>query len=100
MNGIKKYFGITPLIVEPGIKTGINIALPNPKQLGADRIVDAVAAYHMYGGPHRNTPYSSDVLDIPVVILKVFSRRSPSNSPIVIFVFPASIANNMPFFPS
>ena len=31
--------------------TGINIALPNPKQLGADRIVDAVAAYHMYGGP-------------------------------------------------
>ena len=51
VNGIKKYFGITPLIVEPGIKTGINIALPNPKQLGADRIVDAVAAYHMYGGP-------------------------------------------------
>ena len=48
----------------------------------------------------RNTPYSSDVLDIPVVILKVFSRRSPSNSPIVIFVFPASIANNMPLFPS
>ena len=51
VNGIKKYFGITPLIVEPGIRTGINIALPNPKQLGADRIVDAVAAYHMYGGP-------------------------------------------------
>ena len=49
---------------------------------------------------HRNTPYSSDVLDIPVVILKVFSRRSPSNSPIVIFVFPASIANIMPLFPS
>ena len=51
VNGIKKYFGITPLIVEPGIRTGINIALPNPKQLGADRIVDAVAAYHIYGGP-------------------------------------------------
>ena len=51
VNGIKKYFGITPLIVEPGIKTGINIALPNPKQLGADRIVDAVAAYELYGGP-------------------------------------------------
>ena len=47
----KEIFWITPLIVEPGIKTGINIALPNPKQLGADRIVDAVAAYHMYGGP-------------------------------------------------
>ncbi len=51
INGIKKYFGINPLIVEPGIKTGINIAIPNPKQLGADRIVDAVAAYHIYGGP-------------------------------------------------
>ncbi len=50
-NGIKKYFGISPLIVEPGIKTGINIAIPNPKQLGADRIVDAVAAYYIYGGP-------------------------------------------------
>lgn len=50
-NGIKKYFGINPLIVEPGIKTGINIAIPNPKQLGADRIVDAVAAYYIYGGP-------------------------------------------------
>lgn len=50
-NGIKKYFGINPLIVEPGIKTGINIAIQNPKQLGADRIVDAVAAYYIYGGP-------------------------------------------------
>lgn len=50
-NGIKKYFHINPVIVEPGIKTGINIAIPNPKQLGADRIVDAVAAYELYGGP-------------------------------------------------
>lgn len=37
--------------MEPGVKTGINITIPNPRQLGADRIVDAVAAYHMYGGP-------------------------------------------------
>lgn len=50
-NGIKKYFKINPVIVEPGIKTGINIAIPNPKQLGADRIVDAVAAYYLYHGP-------------------------------------------------
>lgn len=50
-NGIKKYFHSNPLIVEPGIRTGINIAIPNPKQLGADRIVDAVAAYEIYGGP-------------------------------------------------
>ena len=50
-NGIRKYFKLDPLIVEPGVKTGINIAIPNPKQLGADRIVDAVAAYYIYGGP-------------------------------------------------
>lgn len=50
-SGIKKYFKITPLIVEPGVKTGINITIPNPRQLGADRIVDAAAAYYMYGGP-------------------------------------------------
>lgn len=50
-NGIKKYFNVNPIIVEPGIKTGINIAIPNPRQLGADRIVDAVAAYDLYGGP-------------------------------------------------
>ena len=46
-----KYFGITPLIVEAGIKTGIRIATSNPEQVGADRIVDAVAAYEIYGGP-------------------------------------------------
>lgn len=46
-----KYFNITPLIVEAGIKTGIRVATPNPQQIGADRIVDAVAAYEIYGGP-------------------------------------------------
>ena len=35
----------------PGIKTGIKLAVPNPRELGADRIVDAVAAYEIYGGP-------------------------------------------------
>lgn len=54
-NGIRKYFKLDPLIVEPGVKTGINITIPNPRQLGADRIVDAVAAYHMYGGPCSST---------------------------------------------
>ena len=38
-------------MVGPGIKTGIKIAIPNPKEVGADRIVDAVAAYEIYGGP-------------------------------------------------
>ena len=37
--------------MEAGIKTGIRIATPNPQQIGADRIVDAVAAYELYGGP-------------------------------------------------
>lgn len=50
-SAIIKYFGITPIIVGPGIKTGIRIVTENPKQIGADRIVDAVGAYDLYGGP-------------------------------------------------
>ena len=46
-----KYFGIKPMIVSAGIKTGIRVMTENPKQVGADRIVDAVAAYNIYGGP-------------------------------------------------
>ena len=46
-----KYFGIKPMIVSAGIKTGIRVATENPKQVGAARIVDAVAAYQIYGGP-------------------------------------------------
>ncbi len=46
-----KYFHIKPIVVEAGIKTGIRIVTPNPAQIGADRIVDAVAAYEIYGGP-------------------------------------------------
>jgi type III pantothenate kinase len=41
----KKYFQTTPMVVSPGIKTGISIQIENPKELGADRIVNAVAAY-------------------------------------------------------
>ena len=46
-----KYFGIRPVVVSAGIKTGIRIVTENPKQVGADRIVDAVAAYTLHGGP-------------------------------------------------
>ncbi len=46
-----KYYGITPKVVGPGIKTGIKLNVPNPKEIGADRIVDAVGAYDVYGGP-------------------------------------------------
>ena len=47
----RKYFGIKPIIVGPGIKTGINIRYDNPKEVGADRIINAVAGYEIYGGP-------------------------------------------------
>jgi type III pantothenate kinase len=47
----RKYFGLEPLIVGPGIKTGLNILMDNPREVGADRIVNAVAGYSLYGGP-------------------------------------------------
>ena len=50
-SAIIKYYGLTPIIVGPGIRTGIRIATTNPKETGADRIVDAVAGYELYGGP-------------------------------------------------
>ncbi|MCK1995430.1 type III pantothenate kinase [Peribacillus muralis] len=47
----KKYFGVKPLIVGPGIKTGLNIKYENPREVGADRIVNAVAGIQEYGSP-------------------------------------------------
>lgn len=47
----KKYFGLTPLIVGPGIKTGLPVNYDNPKEVGADRIVNAVAGIELYGCP-------------------------------------------------
>ena len=47
----KSYFSISPLVVAAGIKTGVRICMDNPKEVGADRIVDTVAAHHLYGGP-------------------------------------------------
>lgn len=46
-----RYIGREPLIVGPGIKTGIKLTSENPREIGADRIVDVVAAYTTYGGP-------------------------------------------------
>ncbi|CAJ1004571.1 MULTISPECIES: type III pantothenate kinase [Brevibacillus] len=46
-----KYFRIKPLIVGPGIKTGLNIKYEYPREVGSDRIVNAVAAIHHYGAP-------------------------------------------------
>jgi type III pantothenate kinase len=47
----EKSFGVTPLVIEPGIKTGMPILYDNPKEVGADRIVNAVAAIERYGKP-------------------------------------------------
>ena len=47
----KKYFRATPMVVGPGIKTGVPILYDNPKEVGADRIVNSVAGYEKYGGP-------------------------------------------------
>ena len=47
----KRYFNVSPLVVTAGVKTGVRICMDNPKEVGADRIVDAAAAHHLYGGP-------------------------------------------------
>ncbi|MCX7780956.1 MAG: type III pantothenate kinase [Negativicutes bacterium] len=47
----QRYFGVEPLVVGPGVKTGICIKYENPREVGADRIVNAVAAFQKYGGP-------------------------------------------------
>ena len=51
VGGLERYVGKNPLIVGPGVKTGIKIVTENPREIGADRIVDAVGAYEKYGGP-------------------------------------------------
>jgi type III pantothenate kinase len=45
------YFGKKALFVEPGVKTGMPVLVDNPLEVGADRIVNAVAAFHQFGGP-------------------------------------------------
>jgi type III pantothenate kinase len=47
----ERHFSVTPLIIEPGVRTGMPILYENPKEVGADRIANAVAAYDLYGGP-------------------------------------------------
>lgn len=48
---VKEYWGISPLIVAAGVKTGVRIQMDNPREVGADRVVNAAAAHHLYGGP-------------------------------------------------
>ena len=47
----RKYLHLTPLIVGPGIKTGVKLAVDNPREVGADRVVNSLATYRLYGGP-------------------------------------------------
>ena len=47
----ERYFHLRPLIVGPGIKTGIRLRYENPREIGADRIVNSVGAFEQYGGP-------------------------------------------------
>lgn len=47
----RRYFGLDPLFVQPGIKTGLRIHYDNPQEVGADRIANSVAAFEKYGGP-------------------------------------------------
>lgn len=48
---IRRYMRQEPLVVEAGVKTGVKIRYDSPRDVGADRIVDAAAVYQMYGGP-------------------------------------------------
>lgn len=58
-NAIRKQLHIEPMIVGAGMKTGINLRMENPKEMGADRIVNLVAAYEIYGGPVVVVDYST-----------------------------------------
>lgn len=48
---LKSYFNVEPLVVGPGIKTGLNIRFSSPAEMGADRVANSVAAIELYGGP-------------------------------------------------
>ncbi|HHW32048.1 MAG TPA: type III pantothenate kinase [Clostridiaceae bacterium] len=58
---IKEFLKVEPIIVGPGIKTGINIKTENPKEVGSDRIVNAVAVYEIYGGPAIIVDFSTAI---------------------------------------
>ena len=58
-SAIKKYFCSEPIVVGPGVKTGVRVNGENPKETGADLIVDAAAAKEIYGGPCIVIDYGS-----------------------------------------
>jgi type III pantothenate kinase len=48
---VRRYCGFEPLMLEPGVRTGLSILTDNPREVGADRVANAVAAYALHGGP-------------------------------------------------
>ena len=51
LQACQEYLNLTPLVVDAGVKTGVRVLYETPKAVGADRIVDAAAVQHLYGGP-------------------------------------------------
>jgi len=47
----RRYLGVEPLVVDAGVRTGVRVRVDNPREVGADRIVNAAAAFRRYGGP-------------------------------------------------
>ncbi|MBA3488041.1 MAG: type III pantothenate kinase, partial [Longispora sp.] len=47
----RHFSGVPALVVEAGVRTGVPLAIDNPKEVGSDRVVNALAAYQLYGGP-------------------------------------------------
>src|SRR5215471_13815092 len=59
----QRYYGDIPaLIVEPGVRTGVSVRMDNPKEVGSDRIMNTVAAVHLYGAPAPGIEISVDAL--------------------------------------
>ncbi len=46
-----RYFKLEPVVIEPGVRSGVAIAVDNPREVGADRIANSVGAWHLFGGP-------------------------------------------------
>jgi type III pantothenate kinase len=66
VNSVVKYIGKKPYIVGPGIKTGIKVVTDNPREVGPDLIVDAVAAYEIYGGPVLVVDFGTATTYVPI----------------------------------
>jgi type III pantothenate kinase len=52
VNGCRKYFNVEPFVLKPGAKTGLKIKYKNPAEVGADRIINAIAGYNLF--PNKN----------------------------------------------